>query len=113
MEEAIKIAEVVIALNFGVIGFYLAHSYRCKIALSVAEKRLAAYSALWRRMNIASPTRLSEWWNEPLTPEEREKLFNDFTQWYYENGNGMLLGGGTRNIYLRVKDNLVCPHRLL
>lgn len=93
----------------GLIGSYLAHSYRRNIALSVAEKRLAAYSALWSRMNIASPARLSEWWHEPLTLQEREKLFNEFTQWYYENGNGMLLGGGTRTIYLRVKDNLVCP----
>lgn len=109
MEEAVKIAEVGITLILGVIGFYLAHSYRRKIALSVAEKRLAAYSALWSRMNIASPARLSEWWHEPLALEERENLFNEFTQWYYENGNGMLLGGGTRTIYLRVKDNLVCP----
>lgn len=109
MEEAVKIAELAITLILGVIGFYLAHSYRRKIALSVAEKRLAAYSALWGRMNIASPVRLSEWRDEPLTRDEREKLFKDFTAWYYENGNGMLLGDSTRNIYLRVKDNLVCP----
>lgn len=109
MEQAVKIAEVVITLILGVIGFYLAHSYRRKIALSVAEKRLVAYSTLWSRMTMASPVRVSEWRDEPLTREEREKLFKDFTAWYYEKGNGMLLGGNTRNIYLRVKDNLVCP----
>lgn len=109
MEDAVNIADVVVTLILGVVGLYLVHSYRRQIALSVAEKRLAAYSALWSRMNIASPARLTEWWNEPLTLEEREKLFNEFTQWYFENGNGMLLGGGTRTMYLRVKDNLVCP----
>jgi hypothetical protein len=109
MDLTIKIANVMISLILGLIGLYLAHSYRRKIALSVAEKRLASYSALWSRMNIASPVRLSEWRDEPLTHEEREKLFHEFTQWYYENGNGMLLGGGARTIYLRVKDNLVCP----
>lgn len=109
LTEAVQITQVMVTLILGLIGLYLAHSYRRNIALGVAEKRLAAYSALWSRMNIASPVRLSEWRNEPLTHEEREKLFNEFTQWYYENGNGMLLGGGTRTIYLRVKDNLVCP----
>lgn len=49
MEQAVKIAEVMFTLILGVIGFYLTHSYRRKIALSVAEKRLAAYSALWGR----------------------------------------------------------------
>ncbi|MGZ8919127.1 MAG: hypothetical protein ACXW0T_12975 [Methylobacter sp.] len=106
---AVKIADVVVTLILGLIGYYLANSYRRKIALSVAEKRLAAYSALWNRMVIASPVRQSEWMDEPLTSKERNELFKDFTAWYYENGNGMLLGGGTRTIYLRVKDNLVCP----
>jgi hypothetical protein len=108
-EQYIEIANVVIPLILGLIGFYLAHSYRRKIALSVAEKRLAAYSALWCRMVCASPIRQSEWMDEPLSLKERKELFKEFTAWYYENGNGMLLGGSTRTIYLRVKDNLVCP----
>ena len=58
---------------------------------------------------LCQPVRVTKWKHEPLRSEEREKLFEDFTAWYYENGNGMLLGGGTRSIYLRVKDNLVCP----
>jgi hypothetical protein len=109
VDLTIKIANVLVTLILGIIGFYLAHSYRRKIALSVAEKRLAAYSSLWSRMNIASPVRQSKWMDEPLMHEERKKLFYEFTEWYYENGNGMLLGGGTRSIYLCVKDNLVCP----
>ncbi len=109
MEQAVSIANVIVTVILGIIGFYLAHSYRRNLALRVAEKRLAAYAALWSRMICASPVRVTNWKNKPLMPEEREKLFDDFTAWYYENGNGMLLGGGTRSIYLRVKDNLVCP----
>lgn len=109
VDQSVKIADVIINIILSGIGLYLAHSYRRNIAMSVAEKRLAAYSALWSRMICTSPVRLSEWINELLTRKEREMLFNEFTKWYYENGNGMLLGGGTRNIYLCVKDNLVCP----
>lgn len=84
MQEAVKISEVGITLILGVIGFYLAHSYRRKIALSVAEKRMAAYSALWNKMNFVSPARLSECWNESLKPEERKYLLDGVIQRYYE-----------------------------
>jgi len=58
---AVGIAQALATLFVGLIGAYLVHSYRRKIALSVAEKRLAAYSALWSRMVIASPVRLGDW----------------------------------------------------
>lgn len=109
VEQAVQIADVIVTLTVGVIGAYLAHSYRRNQALNVAEKRLTAYSALWNRMNSPSPVRLAEWIDKPLTQCEREKLFQEFTEWYYENGNGMLLGGRTRTMYLCVKDNLACP----
>lgn len=104
-----EIVKIMVTLFLGLIGLYFTNSYRRKITLNVAEKRLLAYSSLWSRMVDASPVRVSEWLDQPLTQEEREKIFKEFTQWYYENGNGMLLGGNTRNLYLRVKDNLVCP----
>ena len=109
VEQSLNIADVMVKVILGLIGLYLAHSYQRKIALNVAEKRLVAYSALWSRMICASPVRQSEWMDEPLTSKERKELFKDFTAWYYVNGNGMLLGGSTRSIYLCVKDNLVCP----
>ncbi|MBB3188946.1 hypothetical protein [Halomonas cerina] len=104
LTEIAAIAGPIVAL----IGAYLAYSHRRQIKLQVAEKRLAAYEALWDKMGIASPVRLTEWKAEPLTQQEREKLFDDFTAWYFKNGNGMFLGGRTRSVYLRVKDNLIC-----
>lgn len=91
------------------VGLYLAHSYNRHRKMRIAELRLTAYAALWERMASASPVRLTEWIDEPLTQEERQDLFDEFTAWYYEDGNGMLVGGTTRSIYLRVKDNLRCP----
>lgn len=90
------------------IGAYLAYSHRRQIKMHVAEKRLAAYEKLWDKMSFASPVRLTKWKAQPLTREERETLFDDFTAWYFKNGNGMFLGDRTRSIYLRVKDNLIC-----
>jgi hypothetical protein len=51
-------------------------------------------------MSFASPVRLSEWMHKPLTEEEWEQLFQDFTVWYYDSGNGMFLGDSTRCLYL-------------
>ena len=89
------------------IGAYLAYSHRRQIKLRVAEKRLAAYEKLWDKMSFASPVRLARWKAQPLTQEERGKLFDDFVAWYYENGSGMFMDERTRPLYLCVKDNLI------
>ena len=89
------------------IGAYLAYSHRRQIKMHVTEKRLAAYEKLWDKMSFASPVRLTKWKAQPLTHEERKKLFNDFVAWYYENGNGMFMDERTRSVYLCVKDNLI------
>jgi hypothetical protein len=45
----------------------------------------------------------------PLTRAERSQLYDKLTDWYYDDGNGMLLTPATRNIYLKAKKNLTCP----
>jgi hypothetical protein len=105
----LDIADLVVTAVLGVVGAYLAHNLRRQVALRVADRRLAAYSALWSRMGSASPVRLATWIARPLSLREREQLFREFTAWYYENGNGIFVGAGTRSMYLRAKDNLVCP----
>jgi hypothetical protein len=108
--DPLKIADLFATAALTIIGLYLAHSYRRHIALRVAERRLTAYAALWNKMGIATPVRMAAWnVPQPLTTKEREELFPAFNAWYYEDGNGMLVGDGTRTIYLLVKDNLVCP----
>jgi hypothetical protein len=104
-----QVADLIVTATLGVVGGYLAYSFRRQLALRVADRRLAAYAALWSRMGSASPVRLTSWIAHPLTLRERERLFRDFTVWYYESGNGIFVGEGTRFLYLRAKDNLVCP----
>jgi hypothetical protein len=74
------------------------------VEAKAAEKRFAAYAALWEKTKVASPMR-----GTPLTPDERSQLFDDLTDWYYDGGHGMLLTEQTRNIYLQAKKNLTCP----
>lgn len=108
--DSVKIADLIITAALAIVGLYLAHSYRRQIALRVAERRLSTYAALWDKMGVATPVRIVAWnVSQPLTAKEREELFRAFTAWYFEDGNGMLVGDSTRTIYLRVKDNLVCP----
>jgi hypothetical protein len=33
---------------------------------------------------------------------------NVMTQWYFADGNGMLLSGVTKSVYLAAKANLIC-----
>jgi hypothetical protein len=97
-----------VTLILGAVGLYYANSVRRKtraeVETSVAQKRFDAYARLWAATKAASPTRKS-----PLTAVERTDLFDKMTDWYYAEGNGMLLTEQTRNIYLRAKRNLNCP----
>ena len=90
------------------VGLYFANSLRLRtraeVESDVASKRFDAYAALWSTMASASPMR-----DAPLTKVERVRLFDDFTRWYFEGGNGMLLTEQSRNIYLTAKRNLTCP----
>lgn len=89
-------------------GLYFGNSLRLKtrteVEASVTEKRFAAYATLWAQTKTASPMR-----GAPLTQAERSKLYDKLTDWYYDDGNGMLLTEQTRNIYLKAKKNLTCP----
>ncbi len=105
----VDLLDLAIKLGLGIIGLYLANSFSRQNRVRVAERRLGAYAALWETMEVATPVRLARWTARPLTRAEREALFLACTHWYYDRGNGMLLAGGTRSLYLRVKDNLVCP----
>jgi hypothetical protein len=85
-------------------GQSLRRRMSAEVAAKVAEKRFDAYAALWQKLKTASPMRTT-----PLTPGERFQFFQDLTDWYYDNGHGMLLTEQTRNIYLKAKRNLTCP----
>jgi hypothetical protein len=103
-------------LIVGIAGLYLTHSIRRQLNLKIAEQRLTAYSALWVITLVATPSRLQEKEESgsstaegPLTVADRLLLHHKMTSWYYEHGNGMLLESRTRAMYLKVKQNLICP----
>lgn len=99
---------IVVTAALGVAALYYGQSLRrrtrAEVEAQVAEKRFAAYAALWAKTKSASPMRAT-----PVTEAERFKLFNELTDWYYDSGHGMLLAEQTRNIYLKAKKNLTCP----
>ena len=105
MAEWVGIAvTVVLGLAALYFGNSLRRRTRAEVEAKVAEKRFAAYAALWEKTKVASPTR-----GTPLTSDERSQLFQALTDWYYDGGHGMLLTEQTRNIYLKAKKNLTCP----
>jgi hypothetical protein len=102
--------DIVATIGLGIVGFYLAHNYRRQAKIRLAEARRTAYAELWQETGLAAPTRLDqEGLAGVLTPGERERLYQRFTTWYYQDGNGMLLEDQTRRMYLDAKHNLTCP----
>jgi hypothetical protein len=90
-------------------GLWFAYSYSRQMALKLSETRLKAYSRLWVISGIAAPTRLDGWGDGGYLPlDERRKLWAAMTDWYYEDGHGMLLTATSKDVYLKVKHNLIC-----
>jgi hypothetical protein len=50
---------------------------------------------------------------DPMKLKERRKLYDEMTDWYYGQGNGMLLTPVTRQLYLNSKFNMICENRYL
>jgi hypothetical protein len=99
--DAANWASVAVTLVLGIAGFIVARNINRDIKLKLAERRLAAYERLWALMRAASP------YSEPLDDRGRQLLQEKFTDWYYANGDGMLLERASRSVYLEAKDNLV------
>ena len=92
-----------VTLVLGVSGFTLAANIGRDLKLRVAKRRLGAYERLWALMRPASP------YSYPLDTDGRQQLHSSFTDWYYQNGDGMLLEQLSRNVYFEAKDNLTRP----
>ena len=98
---------IVVTAILTIAGLYFVHSLRRQVQTKVADKRVEAYSALWEKTAVASPMATLTG-GGALAPEQRRTLFESLTEWYYTGGNGMLIAGATRSIYLTAKKNLVC-----
>lgn len=105
MNELIAAATLIVTAA----GLWFAYSYNRQMALKLSETRLEAYSRLWELSGVAAPTRLDGWGEDGyLLLEERQALWAAMTDWYYANGGGMLLTATTKDVYLKVKHNLIC-----
>jgi hypothetical protein len=103
MAGAADWASVAVTLALGLAGFAVARNIRREVRLRLAERRLMAYERLWALMRPASPV------GEPLDATGRESLHGAFTDWYFANGDGMLLERVSRSVYFEAKDNLIRP----
>ncbi|MEV4513393.1 hypothetical protein AB0K00_31020 [Dactylosporangium sp. NPDC049525] len=103
MEQTANWATVAVTLVLGVAGFAVAHNIRRDVRLRLAERRLAAYERLWALMRPASG------YDEPLSQQARLAMCKALTDWYYANGDGMLLERESRTVFLEARDNLVRP----
>lgn len=105
MNELIAAATLIVTAA----GLWFAYSYSRQMALKLSETRLKAYSRLWQLSGVAAPTRLDGWGEDGyMLLEERRALWAAMTDWYYANGGGMLLTATTKDVYLKVKHNLIC-----
>ena len=67
----------------------------------IAEKRLPAYRLLWA---ITQPTTRAR--DIELSMEERNALYDQLREWYYDSGNGIFLSSATRDLYLDAREKL-------
>src|SRR5215467_8364914 len=103
MAAAANWALAAVTLVLGVVGFIAARSINKERELRITERRLAAYERIWALMRSASPN------DEPLDEAGRRQLEKKLADWYYANGDGMLLVNGSRSMYMKAKDNLILP----
>lgn len=101
MTSAAAWVSIAVTLLLGIAGFVAARSINADRELRIAERRLTAYERLWALMRSASPL------DGPLDEKGRRQLEKKLADWYYSNGDGMLLADGSRAMYLSAKDNLI------
>lgn len=117
MEQMLKIIEISVTFFLGIVGLYFAYNFRRQVKQKTTKGRIESYSKLWEIMKTATPMRDRSWhegeFKGPLNPDERKQLYKEFTNWYYEGGNGMYLGDSTRRMFIHAWHNLICPDQEL
>jgi hypothetical protein len=91
-------------LLLGLVGLWFAQNYRRQIRLKLAERQVESYMRLWALTASASPFRTT-----PLDSAERQKLYDDISRWYFDDGDGIFASAAARNLFVGVHTNLVCP----
>ena len=94
MALAQLIVSSTIALVIAGTGWYIASSYRMQTRIRLLEPRVEVYRKLFEITEVTSATRLGR--GEQLTREEATRLGRAIYDWYYQNGNGLLMPNSTR-----------------
>ncbi|MEU7512182.1 hypothetical protein AB0B13_09285 [Streptomyces sp. NPDC042898] len=94
--------QIVGAVALGLIGLWLAHSYRRQVRMKHTDLLIASYAKLWQITEAAPPDRRT-----PLTDTERTQLAEKMYEWYFEGGNGLYIPPRTRALFFAVRGNLV------
>jgi hypothetical protein len=94
MALAQLIVNAVVALTIAFVGLYVANSFRIQARIKLIELRIEAYRKLFEITEPASPTRLGR--PDSLSPEEAKDLGRRIYDWYYTDGNGLLMPDRTR-----------------
>jgi hypothetical protein len=96
------------AVFLGLVGLWLAHSYRRQVRLKLAERQVDSYLRLWTLTASATPERTT-----PLDRMERQRLYEEMMRWYFDCGDGIFVSSVTRDLFVGVRSNLVCPVDLI
>jgi len=67
-----------------------------QLGRAIAPKRASAYGELWQLTEPLSPSRPDE-----ISLEEREKLRETLTSWYYDKGNALYLSLNASDLFLK------------
>jgi len=90
----------------GLVGLWLGHNYRRQLRLQLTGHVLSAYRNLWQVTGLSPSDRLTT-----MTRAERDQLAAAMDDWYYAQGQGMLLPAPTRKLFFVIKQNLTAEWR--
>lgn len=97
-------AQLAATIFLGLVGLWMAYNYRSQIRLRLAKRQVDSYVNLWKLTAIATPSRIT-----PLDHSERQSLYKAMSEWYFDEGHGILVPVETRSIFLAYQSNLICP----
>ncbi|MGH3564689.1 MAG: hypothetical protein ACRDRH_01370 [Pseudonocardia sp.] len=96
-------AQVVATLFLGLVGFFVANSYRRQVKVKLSEKLTESYMELWRLTEVSFINREG---SSFMTRDEMAELASQMKKWYFDRGNGLLISNAYRVIFFVVYDNL-------
>jgi len=102
--SGVNLAQITATVFLGLVGLWLANSYRRQVRLKLAERQVDAYKELWTITAVAAPVRTT-----PLDQSERKQLREKVNRWFFDDGSGVLMSTEGRDLLIAFTANLTCP----